>query len=292
MPKIKKVLCIGNSTVDTDNQCRRIAIEQTINYYGMVAADNITEHGCYHVSIADFSIKHIQTLINQVDEVIFLDQDATTGAGTGQILKNVTLQVDRSFTSINKSDILFVGCSHTYGIGHSSPNTVYPSIIANQLKLNPLVRGNPGLGNYLIEDVLSEYAVKEASVIIQFTDIFRLRYWDKKTKQIKHIGGHNFTRQEIEMFDEERLAYEFKQMVARIVGRLRDAGAKFLFFQLTHDVISMLELTLYMSEFKEYCWTPDIAVDLANDKLHHGPASHKLIADRLLTKWNELYAEN
>jgi hypothetical protein len=102
--------------------------------------------------------------------------------------------------------------------------------------------------------------------------------------------GPDFNKIEMGLYTEERLKYEFEQLVYRLVARLRDAKVNFLFFQLASQTSQMLNINLFLSSFKEYCWTPDVNLDLADDDLHYGPKSNEKIADRLIKRWKLLYA--
>ena len=90
---------------------------------------------------------------------------------------------------IKDNEILFIGCSHTGGSGHGElvkhdPNkiywigphdTVYTHIFSKALGLIPKVDAHWGRSNYLTEEKLNTYNLKNKKVIIQFTDIHRLR---------------------------------------------------------------------------------------------------------------------
>ena len=286
MLKINKILCIGNNSIDTDVQCRHIATEYNIAYKGM--ASQQLENGCYHTAFEDVTYDAILDLSNQADKVILLEQpDQLINF---KIFKNLST-TDVKFTPVDDS-VLIVGCSHTAGTGHKTADTVYTSYLASKLNRKIVVDAVPGQGNFTIEDSLSKYSLKDAAVIVQFTDIFRIRYYDETTDRVITKPGGKFSLNEVEMFTEERLAYEFKQIVKRTVSRLRDANAKFLFFQLSTQYAQTDKLNLFMSQFKEYCWTPDIDIDRADDGIHYGSSSNLKLATRLANQWNHLYAAN
>lgn len=286
MPKILKILCVGDNSSDTDIQCRKYADQYQVKYQGLLVNDDIN-YGCYHISIMDSSIKFIRSIYDKFDKVIFLKQNNTQT----DLLSNLYSKNSDLRSEISDSDILFVGCSHTYGIGHTSQNTVYTHQFAKMIGLNPLVNGNPGKGNFLIEDILSTYKLTNKKVIIQFTDILRIRYFSAIENDVIHKTGSEFTIDEVKMFDDARVQYEYLKIVDRVVSRLRDAGCKFLFFQLTHITGNVQEnIDLYQSQYREFCYMPDINVDVAGDNLHFGSLSHRLIAEELIKKWGELYA--
>lgn len=288
MPK-NKILYIGNNTEDTDIQCRRNSEVLGVPYQGMI--DTIpTEYGAYHTSLADVSVDTLQNIIEYFDVVEFLVQDNINDDLwlATEILKNQTTLVDKTKKSI-ENKMLFIGCSHTAGVGHDG-NTVYTSVLSKMLGYEKQVFGYPGKGNYLFEEVLSQYSLKDSKIIIQFTDMYRVRFFDNDSNKVIDKQGVNYSKKDIEFFTDEYLSYEFLKIVDRVVARLRDANAKFLFFMLSKDHKFYNSLNLKLSEYKEYCWTPDIAVDLAKDNLHYGIESHKLIASKLQKRWEKLYA--
>jgi hypothetical protein len=291
MPKITKILCVGDNSINTDMQCQTIALQYNVSYKGIVI-DQISSDGCYHVSLGDKSISEVEELMYLVDKVIFLDQLATDDLGLQtQILKNICDKDQFNQINLASDDILFIGCSHTHGVGHKTVESVYTSKVSKELNLTPIVRGFPGQGNFKFEDILSEYRLNNGdNVIIQFTDIFRIRFYDPITQMVVHKMGKDFDKIEMGLYTEERLKYEFEQLVYRLVARLRDAKVNFLFFQLASQTSQMLNINLFLSSLKEYCWTPNINLDLADDDLHYGPKSHEKIADRLIKRWKLLYA--
>ncbi len=286
MPK-NSILCVGDNTLWTDEQCRNIADLHGIEYKGMISTATIFESGCYHTCVEDLTVDQIQNLIDQFDQVIFLDTDNPTT----QIINDQYTLADTVKFTVPKDNILFVGCSHTYGVGHAEQSTVFTSQLADMLGYKFIVLGKNGQSNQEMEDVLADYSLVNAKVIIQFTDIFRMRYFDSKINQLKHVRGPYYSKQEVEMFDEARQFYEFTKIIDRVVARLRDAGSKFLFFQITPEHAHSNTLFQMMSRYKEFCFITNYNKDLANDGLHFGEVSHRYIAEALYKRWNKLYAK-
>jgi sulfatase maturation enzyme AslB (radical SAM superfamily) len=72
----KKILCLGNNSIDTDIRTSIIATEnQTINH-GLISDSNYIpqDFGYYHTSIADVYSGGVIQLANQFDTIILLDQ--------------------------------------------------------------------------------------------------------------------------------------------------------------------------------------------------------------------------
>jgi len=290
MPK-NKILYIGNNTEDTDVQCRRNAKVLGVPYRGMLDSEVILE-GAYHLSLADASIDKLQKIIECFDIVEFLQQEKTNDNlwVSTKILKNQTTLVDKTKKAIDNK-MIFIGCSHTAGVGHSE-DTVYTTVLSKMLGYEKQVFGYSGKGNYLFEEVMSEYSLKNSKIIVQFTDIYRVRFFDNDKNTVIDKQGKDYSIKDLELYTDEYLSYEFLKLVDRVVARLRDANAEFLFFMLSSDHKFYNTLNLKLSEYKEYCWTPDVFVDLAKDNLHFGIESHRMIASKLQDRWKKLYAQN
>jgi pyruvate-formate lyase-activating enzyme len=78
---MKKVLCLGNNTEDTDTQTRIICqAENTVchgllsDLDGTVSAESFAPTGYYHSSVYDIEFGKLADICNQFDQVLILDQ--------------------------------------------------------------------------------------------------------------------------------------------------------------------------------------------------------------------------
>jgi len=77
----QRILCVGNNTEDTDTKTRDIAEHYKLPCWGLLSelespltSDQYHQDGYYHTSIYDLEFGRLQTLCNQFDLVIMLDQ--------------------------------------------------------------------------------------------------------------------------------------------------------------------------------------------------------------------------
>ena len=222
---------------------------------------------------------------------------------------------------IKDNEILFIGCSHTLGAGHGVEDpgwpgpydTVYTHIFAKSLNLKPLVSHHSARGNYFTEEKINTYNLKNKKVIIQFTDIFRLRLngidYDKDAPNAPDNIGYRytFTMGQLETYSDVVFVSVFFEQVKRIVNLLRANNAKFLIFQLNHtNNYEKIINSHLIGQYKEFVYLyqgpeGDLLeqqgmprsniVDRGKDNLHYGLKSHENIALKLLEKWYELYGE-
>lgn len=72
----KKVLCLGNNSVDTDNKVTDLANSDNAQNFGLITDISTVEIqlGYYHTSIYDIEAGKLLSLIQNFDQLIFLDQ--------------------------------------------------------------------------------------------------------------------------------------------------------------------------------------------------------------------------
>ena len=67
-----------------------------------------------------------------------------------------------------------------YRLSFSVSGTIYVDVLSKLLKSEYNNFGLPGKGNYIIEDLLNTYNIKNSKLVIQFTDMYRIRYMENK----------------------------------------------------------------------------------------------------------------
>ena len=70
----KKILCLGNNSVDTDLQAKLVAREQNLEYHGLITEVKPINPGCYQTSFYDMSYGDLIALSKNMDDIIILDQ--------------------------------------------------------------------------------------------------------------------------------------------------------------------------------------------------------------------------
>ena len=180
------------------------------------------------------------------------------------------------------NQILIIGCSHTAGAGHSSQSTVYTKILADKMDKDLIVDGHKGRGNWLVEEKLQTYDLSNSFVVLQFTDIFRIRL------NGENIKGHEMSKSQSQVFNDEVLASIFLEQVKRIVNLLRANNAKFCFFHISHGYSLHTEVENILSLYKEYVYLSNFNLDTGDLGHHCGKISHTYWAEKLYQKFCSL----
>ena len=78
---IKKVLCLGNNTVDTDTKTRKLSAEAGMSCHGLlseldypITSSQYQKDGYYHSSVYDLALGKLKNICEEFDLVIMLDQ--------------------------------------------------------------------------------------------------------------------------------------------------------------------------------------------------------------------------
>jgi hypothetical protein len=246
----------------------------------------------YKVSPIEVGFDYVNSVLDKFDEIEFIKDHDNYCVKLQQeeleiIYRNNITPCTKNLLDINTMN--FFGCSHTAGIGHSN-KTSFPDVLTSKLNIPPRNFGLPGKGNYDIEDLLTTYTINNAKLIIQFTDIYRVRYLNNG-KLIQN-GIYNIEHNHSVLFNEENLFFNFKKIVDRIVARLREGNNQFL-LTYTNNIDNdwAIQANSFLHRYTEYCSAIGTQIDVAEDGAHYGIQSHSLWAERLYDKWIELYGK-
>jgi len=262
--------------------------------------DYVGEHyNADFVNIGEYTFEDLGSILLKYKEVLLIhnsknDDDfflLNTFANLYNIENNIlgpkgalNREINHSFyinsnikKQIAKDQILFLGCSHTFGMGHSSPDTVYTHILSKMLGKHPLVDAHPGKGNWLTEEKLQTYNLRNTTLVIQFTDIFRVML------NGMHTRGHTFNRSYNQVFTDEVLASIFIEQVKRIVNLLQANNVKFAFFKISHTHPLESQIYSLLTKYKEFVFINDFNQDTGNLGHHFGVKSHTLWADKIVS---------
>lgn len=246
-------------------------------------------------NIDELSLEKIKQKIQNYAEIIFehncSDKNALFKLQTiANLTGHTAPSADNSFyidrtqdQKLNSDQILYIGCSHTQGIGHSTQQTVYTNILSKMLNKVPVVDAHPGLGNWVTDAKLQTYDLKNSLVILQFTDIYRLRL------NGVNLRGPNLSREQSVVFSDEVLASIFLEIVKRTVNLLRANNAKFCFFQISHEYPMQQEVYSLMSTYKEFVYITEGKLDTGDLGNHFGVLSHTHWAEEIYKRFADLY---
>ena len=184
---------------------------------------------------------------------------------------------------IDDNQLLMVGCSNTGGIGHPTIETRYTTKVSKLLGLYPLVDAHPGRGNYVTEEKINCYNLKNKKVIIQLTDPFRICLNGKNTM------GPQYTKEQSKIFTDEVITSAFIQQVKRIVNLLRANSCNFVLFFISGYQTFTSEIDCILTQYKEFLYIKDYHLDFAEDNMHSGPISHTYWSNELYSHYKNLY---
>jgi hypothetical protein len=292
---VKTILFVNNHLKDLF-EVQEICSKENLQCGGTLLSKEtpIVDGYSYAISPCEAGFDYTISLFNKFNNVIFLKNHNNFAVAIMQ--KELEIIYNNSyvpkFPNLDLTKLNFFGCSHTYGIGHDSPSTTYPAILSNFLDIEYNNYGLPSKGNYDIEDLLNNFTIQNAKIIIQFTDMYRIRYFYNDTLVQTPVHRGISQIQNAILLSEENLFFNFTKIVERIVNRLREGNNQFL-ITFTHNIDSDYQNKCleFLFKFKEFRSMQGCAVDVGTDAIHFGPRSMELWAKQLYRAWTALYGK-
>lgn len=203
----------------------------------------------------------------------------------------VTVDVDHA---------VFLGCSFTAGVGLSDPSTHYANIVSSHFNKKILNLAQPGGSNNLIFDKFSQLDFYPGQlVILQFTVLDRLHYCNDNKKLIQLLLStspieKNQRQAMLEIYHKDFLFYELLCKIRAIVKIAREQKLKLVFWLIDYkneNIYSKVDQLYFydMPEFVPASWLENYMVDSAEDNLHPGVESNKILANTLIKYIETIY---
>jgi hypothetical protein len=308
------ILIVGSKSRLTAEFSTTQNLEPSILFQGQ----EINESQIYHTSLADCqNLKQFLTkfkLIYWANSAIFEFDNYQDYFETLYLLKSHVNVIGindvdpyniKNFYSINnnKSNIVFLGCSHTAGGYHINNDTEYVNLISTHFNQPILNLAESGKGNFRSFDIFNNLEFyKNQKVILQLTDFARLKFYPDSSpttivneSQLYHIKNKSY----IDVYNDKQLIYMTLSRLDSVIKYSRSFGLNFVFFYLGNtpnfsekpeDDFYKKTVEYYLLDYKEYISNIlQKNVDRGTDNLHYGPHSHKIWANEIINKIQTLY---
>lgn len=207
--------------------------------------------------------------------------------------------------TLSPDDAVFIGCSFTAGIGLSSVDEMFSTLVSKHYRLNCVNLGCPGGSNSKIFEVFSSLEFHPGQlVVVQLTMPCRIQYCDEETRSlIDIILGNtppNISKKKymdmVNVFNQCFLLHETVLKLRMVINLARQKQLKFVFWLINYknDLVYSQEDQMYFYEYPEFIpkhLMQNYLVDFGSDNLHPGAESNKIIADAIIKHVDRLYYE-
>jgi len=255
----------------------------------------------YHTSLGDLSLEQILIVADFFDTINFVpdkfNHQSSIYKQTVLLLQslahkkpvsNFTTPAPKTFlssdvTSLAKSDEMWVfGCSHSYGTGLKEFKQCYSKILSEQLSLQLRSIARPGSSIHWSLRHLLHADIKPTDVVIwQITTPVRYTAGIDYKDVTEVLLQSSEDRSAVDFHSDPQLFYNHINCLNIGLQYLRTLGVKFAITSLDNTSELNYQCLVEYTKHPEYCYTPDIVVDLGNDNLHWGPKTHKRLAEKL-----------
>ena len=207
---------------------------------------------------------------------------------------------------IKKDDVVFLGCSYTSGVGLPNQTTNWNSIFSNAIKKNQVNFAISGLSNYSSFDLFSqlEFESDQNVVVLEITELARIQWYDQRLHNV--MLQWDKSRLLLPVYNDHFLIFELLKTLRyfMMVCRLKNLRPVIWSIARPGNLIEVLEN--YLEQYPEYVYLDnsldgpdtyrvDNGADGAGQPVgvgHPGIESHKLIAQKLLAHFNQLYLKS
>lgn len=254
----------------------------------------------YHTSLGDISAAEVIKIYKYFDKIIFVnelfDLDSSIFKETVCLLshlshfipvENFTVETQKTFTNVDvstrpDSSVLWIfGCSHSHGVGLDDPNQRYGSILGNFLNMPVIHVTQPGSSTrWSLRHLINANILPGDIVVWQLTSPERLSLVeDSKIKEylLANVKNKHF----VMSMTDEQIMFDHLSLVNYGVRYLRSLKANFVLTSMLNSTQLYYDCQLEYTKIKEYCYVPNVNLDLGHDNVHYGPKSHKNLAIKL-----------
>jgi len=196
---------------------------------------------------------------------------------------------------LTNDDMVFFGCSHTAGVGLSTPDTRYANQVAKYFNKNSVNLAEPGGSNsWIFNKFVQTQFLPGQMVVVQLTGISRLKYVneDRKVSNVLLSHPNIMTKSMIEVYNDRYLFYNLLYQVTAMVELARSKKLKMVFWLWNYKGEYTKEDQTYfydMPEFVPASLLENFAIDVAEDNIHFGIKSNQNISSKIIEYMKKIY---
>lgn len=305
------ILIVGSNHYNTSEYYKKLNFNNSVLFTG-----TFTDATVYHSSLADCA--SLLKYVPQFDNVYWAESDpgefnnyhewfdcvSKLKAFNVKNLPRDPYNLHQTYTFTNHpNSAVFLGCSHTEGVGLADPNDNYVKYVSRHFLQQPLNLALGGRGNFRSFNIFRQIDFyPEQLVVLQLTDIGRIRYFNNDNfdtalteSQMVNVKRRSY----FDVYNDKQLLFETLEHLEYTVKLAKLLNLRFVFFNLGGNTLGdnseennqLRSLTeYYLSDYREYI--PSVLkqnVDRGTDGLHFGPNSHQIWANLVIKKIKEIY---
>lgn len=201
---------------------------------------------------------------------------------------------------------MFLGCSFTSGYGLVDQKQNWTSIFSDTINCNQVNFAANGANNYNSFDLFSQlqFDSEQNVVVLGITELARIQWYNQQLQDVLIQREHS--RILLPVYNDQFLIFELLKNLRYFMLACKIKNLRPVIWSIARPGALTQVLENYLSQYPEYVYLtneldhPDTyRVDNATDGAgkpvgfgHPGIESHKLIAQKLLTHFNQLYSKS
>lgn len=264
------------------------------NYHQYLSCD-----GTYHTSIGDccpanildfaVTVDVINYLPDRFDELPLEHESAIhllnylyhSGKINNYHLEPLQTFLTNDVSGISTPCLWVFGCSWSCGDGIPKSDR-YTSILSKKLNLPlQLIAKHGSSTRWSLRHLMNVNIKPNDTVVWQLSTINRFSIKESDTTPVTEKLLVDMDKNFVAKVNFEQTLFDHLSLVNYGVNYLRAKGVKFKFYGGNEESSYIRRALTEFTKYPEYCYIPDIIVDVAPDNMHPGIISHQNIAKRL-----------
>jgi len=287
--KIKNLLIGDGSEKNHQLACEYFG--ESVYLLDNLTYENLDSNLSYFTSLKDLDLDKLLYVIEITNRLEFGIFEYFADHVENRIVNSIMYEKNKNYKNllgdtikIEPDEIVFIGCSHTEGIGVENDQR-FGHLVSQELGLKERNFAIGGTGIWQMHDTFFRCNFhKNQKVVLQLTDPYRFNYF--QSQSIKHDSFKNINDKKLILtYNDQILAYQEYSLISAIISASKNYNIDLVCFRMSNQLPIEYTESDYLISSNTNSFILGKWLDVGNDKIHAGPLTHKKISSIITKKF-------
>lgn len=287
--KIKNLLVGDGSKKNYQLACDYF--NEPVHLLDNLAYENLNPNLSYFTSLKDLELDKLLCAIEIAIRVEFGIFKSFSNYIENRIIDTIIYEKNKNYKNllgdtieINSDEIVFLGCSHTVGVGVEK-NQRFSQLASKKLGLKEKNLAVKGSGIWQMHDTFFRCKFnKNQKVVLQISDPYRINYFSNQ--KIEQDSFKNTKNKKLLLtYNDSILSYQEYSLISSIILSSKSQGINLLCFRMSAELPHEYDHSDYLLTTATNSFILGKWLDLGSDNWHSGPLTHKKISSIIIKKF-------
>lgn len=253
--------------------------------------ENLDPNLSYFTSLKDLELDKLLCAIEVAIRVEFGIFESFSNYVENRIINTIIYEKNKNYKNllgdkieINSDEIVFLGCSHTVGVGVEQ-NQRFSQLASKELGLKEKNLAVKGSGIWQMHNTFFRCKFnKNQKVVLQLSDPYRINYFSNQT--VTQDSFKNTKNKELLLtYNDSILSYQEYSLISSIISSSKLQEIDLLCFRMSMQLPYEYNQSEYLLTTASKSFILGNWLDLGNDNVHSGPLTHKKISSIITKKF-------